>query len=179
MRWDGENMDKLTAASRSSSIPTTCTASARWLHALQDEKFLGFAQSMIGPDVVLHHTKLFQKPPRHGAPFPVHQDWSYFPTQNDSMVAATIFLGVMPTNSPAGCACSRVPQARAPEQLFGLRTFGDPQGVPAGKGHAHQRTPGRRRGRLRRRYRFAATCAGTRFRTLRLAETYAFQDRPA
>jgi ectoine hydroxylase-related dioxygenase (phytanoyl-CoA dioxygenase family) len=33
-----------------------------------------------------------QKPPSSGAPFPVHEDWSYFPTKYDSMIAATLFL---------------------------------------------------------------------------------------
>jgi ectoine hydroxylase-related dioxygenase (phytanoyl-CoA dioxygenase family) len=93
-RWGGENMDALDGG-KSVVIHThnVHRYSALWLHAFQDEKFLGLVQAMIGPDVVLHHSKLFQKPPRDGAPFPVHQDWWYFPTQNDSMVAATIFLG--------------------------------------------------------------------------------------
>jgi phytanoyl-CoA hydroxylase len=93
-RWSGENMDALDGgASVVIHTHNVHRYSALWLRALQDEKFVALAQSMLGPDVVLHHTKLFQKPPREGAPFPVHQDWWYFPTQNDSMVAATIFLG--------------------------------------------------------------------------------------
>ena len=47
---------------------------------------------ILGPDIVLHHTKLFQKSPRERSPFPIHQDWSYFPTEEDSMIAAIIFL---------------------------------------------------------------------------------------
>ena len=49
-------------------------------------------EQILGPDIVLHHTKLFQKPPKEGAPFPMHQDWWYFPTEHDSMIAAIIFL---------------------------------------------------------------------------------------
>jgi phytanoyl-CoA hydroxylase len=90
-RWRGENMDTLDGGA--STIIHTHNVqrySARWLQALQDDRFLAIAQSLLGPDIVLHYTKLFQKPPRSGAPFPVHQDWSYFPTMY--MIAATVFL---------------------------------------------------------------------------------------
>lgn len=92
-RWRGENMDALDGGA--STIIHTHNVqrySARWLRALQDDRFLAIAQSLLGPDIILHHTKLFQKPPSSGAPFPVHQDWSYFPTKHDTMLAATIFL---------------------------------------------------------------------------------------
>jgi phytanoyl-CoA hydroxylase len=92
-RWRGENMDALDGGA--STIIHTHNVqrySARWLQALQDHKFLAIAQALLGPDIILHHTKLFQKPPRSGAPFPTHQDWSYFPTKYDTMIAATVFL---------------------------------------------------------------------------------------
>ena len=66
--------------------------SAVWLRALLDEHFLDACEALLGPDVVLHHTKLFLKPPRTGAPFPLHQDWSYFPTERDSMLAAVVHV---------------------------------------------------------------------------------------
>lgn len=66
--------------------------SAGWLPALLHPKFLAAARAILGPDVVLHHTKLFLKPPATGAPFPMHQDWRYFPTEDDSMIAAVIHL---------------------------------------------------------------------------------------
>ncbi len=66
--------------------------SSSWLRALLDPAFTGLAQRLLGPDVVLHHTKLFHKPPEKGAPFPMHQDWSYFPTIKDSMLAAVIHV---------------------------------------------------------------------------------------
>ena len=92
-RWGGENMDALDGGA--STIIHTHNVqrySARWLQALQDDRFLAIARSLLGPDIVLHHTKLFQKPPSLGAPFPAHQDWSYFPTMHDTMIAATVFL---------------------------------------------------------------------------------------
>jgi ectoine hydroxylase-related dioxygenase (phytanoyl-CoA dioxygenase family) len=66
--------------------------SAAWAKALYHDRFLEIATSILGPDVVLHHSKLFQKPSELGAPFPMHQDWSYFPTVRDSMIAAVIHV---------------------------------------------------------------------------------------
>lgn len=66
--------------------------SAVWARALYNERFLQAANGILGPDVVLHHSKLFQKPSEEGAPFPMHQDWTYFPTVKDSMIAAIIHV---------------------------------------------------------------------------------------
>jgi len=66
--------------------------SAVWLQAIQHPKFLDVAEAILGPDIILHHTKLFQKPPEVGAPFPVHQDWQYFPTVQDTMIAGVIHV---------------------------------------------------------------------------------------
>jgi phytanoyl-CoA hydroxylase len=46
---------------------------------LTDPRFTGVATSIIGPNVQLHHTKMFIKPPENGSPFPMHQDYHYFP----------------------------------------------------------------------------------------------------
>lgn len=66
--------------------------SALWVRALTDPNFVAAATAILGPDVVLHHTKLFLKPPETGSPFPLHQDWRYFPTEHDSMIAAVIHV---------------------------------------------------------------------------------------
>lgn len=66
--------------------------SARWARALFHPRFVKVATDILGPDVVLHHSKLFQKPSEEGAPFPVHQDWTYFPTENDTMIAGIIHV---------------------------------------------------------------------------------------
>ena len=62
------------------------------LEMIQHEKLLNLSESLIGPDIILHHTKLFLKPKQKGSAFPLHQDWSYFPTENNSMIAAVIHL---------------------------------------------------------------------------------------
>jgi len=75
--------------------------SARWAQALFAPRLLDVAAAILGPDVTLHHSKLFQKPPHTGAPFPMHQDWSYFPFKRDSMIAAIIHL--TPATDAMGC----------------------------------------------------------------------------
>jgi ectoine hydroxylase-related dioxygenase (phytanoyl-CoA dioxygenase family) len=66
--------------------------SAAWTRAFVHPKFLRAATDILGPDVILHHSKLFQKPSEKGAPFPMHQDWTYFPSIKDSMLAAVIHV---------------------------------------------------------------------------------------
>ncbi len=66
--------------------------SAKWLEAFQHKRFLDIAEAILGPDIVLHHSKLFQKPAEKGAPFPTHQDWSYFPSVKDSLIAAVVHM---------------------------------------------------------------------------------------
>ena len=74
------------------------------LHMVQNETLLDLAESLIGPDIILHHTKLFCKPPKRGSAFPLHQDWSYFPTQKNSMIAAVVHL----SESTEDMGCFRV-----------------------------------------------------------------------
>ena len=78
--------------------------SARWMAALQDPRLLDVVEAIVGPDIVLHHSKLFQKPAGEGSPFPMHQDWRYFPTRDDSMIAAIVHL----TDATVDMGCVRV-----------------------------------------------------------------------
>ncbi len=57
---------------------------------ISDPRFTAPLQSLIGENVQLHHTKMFIKPPEHGSPFPMHQDYPYFPHTGMSMMAAVI-----------------------------------------------------------------------------------------
>jgi len=92
-RWQGEQMQEASIAD-TEVIHThnVQSYSAIWARALFQPRFLDMASAILGPDVVLHHTKLFQKPPEKGAPFPIHQDWTYFPTERDSMIAGIIHV---------------------------------------------------------------------------------------
>jgi ectoine hydroxylase-related dioxygenase (phytanoyl-CoA dioxygenase family) len=91
--WGGPEMERLDA--RQLVVLHTHNVqqySAAWSRSLFHPGFLAGAQAILGPDVVMHHTKLFQKPPEVGAPFPMHQDWEYFPTIKHSMIAGIIHV---------------------------------------------------------------------------------------
>lgn len=75
--------------------------SAAFARLLVDERLAGAASSIIGPNVQLHHTKMFIKVPEKGAPFPLHQDAPYFPHQNHSMIAAIVHFDEAPLEK--GC----------------------------------------------------------------------------
>jgi ectoine hydroxylase-related dioxygenase (phytanoyl-CoA dioxygenase family) len=93
VRWSGAAIDKIGA--KDSVVVHTHNVqkySAVWLRALLQPRFLEITNAILGQDVVLHHTKLFQKPAEKGAPFPMHQDWSYFPSLLDTMMAGVIHV---------------------------------------------------------------------------------------
>ncbi len=77
---------------------------AAFARMIVDPRLTAVAQSIIGPNVQLHHTKMFIKPPERGAPFPMHQDYPYFPFKNDSMIAAIIHFD----DAPLEKGCVRV-----------------------------------------------------------------------
>ena len=78
--------------------------SAEMMTMIQNKKLLDAVEELIGPDIILHHTKLFLKPPGNGSAFPLHQDWSYFPTEKNSMIAAVIHL----SESDEEMGCMRI-----------------------------------------------------------------------
>ncbi len=91
--WDGGETDKI---ARSGDVilhtHNVQKYSRTWLNAFLNERFLDVVAEILGNDIVLHHSKLFQKPPENGSPFPMHQDWPYFPTVQDSMIAGIIHV---------------------------------------------------------------------------------------
>src|SRR5262245_61775224 len=72
-RWGGPVMDKIGGDTVVLHTHSVQQYSATWLRALTQIRFLDVAEQIIGHDIILHHTKLFQKPPEKGAPFPMHQ----------------------------------------------------------------------------------------------------------
>jgi len=77
--------------------------SAAFSRLIVDERVASVAQGIIGPNVQLHHTKMFIKPPEKGSPFPLHQDKPFFPHDNDSMIAAIFHFDDAPLEK--GCLC--------------------------------------------------------------------------
>jgi phytanoyl-CoA hydroxylase len=66
--------------------------SGAWARVLTHERFTGALADLLGPNVALHHTKAFIKPPERGSAFPMHQDYHYFPHTLGTMMAAIIHL---------------------------------------------------------------------------------------
>lgn len=91
--WDGGETDKISRAGDMILHTHNVQKYSRtWLNAFLNERFLDVVEAIIGPDIVLHHSKLFQKPSENGSPFPMHQDWPYFPTVHDSMIAGIVHV---------------------------------------------------------------------------------------
>ena len=91
-RWGGE-VSKKTDVENSEVLHTHNVQSFSSIMLIWFKiKPFKLAESFIGPDIILHHTKLFLKPPLIGSTFPLHQDWSYFPTQKNTMIAAVVHI---------------------------------------------------------------------------------------
>src|SRR5579859_8254526 len=90
-------------ATRVDSIHNVQNHSAWFTRMLVDPRLVDRAAELIGPNVQLHHTKLHNKPPSVGSPFPMHQDYPYFPHAGDSMIAATVHVDDATVDN--GCLC--------------------------------------------------------------------------
>lgn len=78
---------------------------AAFSHLLVDERLAGTASEIMGtPNVQLHHNKMFIKPPEKGSPFPMHQDYPFFPHALHSMIAAVFHFD----DAPLEKGCIRV-----------------------------------------------------------------------
>ena len=77
---------------------------AAFTRLLTDPRLMAPATKIVGPNVQLHHTKMFIKPPEKGSPFPMHQDAPFFPHANHSMIAAIVHFD----DAPLEKGCVRV-----------------------------------------------------------------------
>lgn len=67
--------------------------SAEFTKVITNQKLLDAVEDILGTeDILLHHTKAHIKPPEKGAPFPMHQDYPYFPFKNHTMIAVFLHL---------------------------------------------------------------------------------------
>jgi phytanoyl-CoA hydroxylase len=74
---------------------------AAFTRAVAHPRMVDVLTQILGPNVQLHHTKMLVKPPEKGAPFPMHQDYPYFPHQRHSVLAASVHLD--DTDEENGC----------------------------------------------------------------------------
>ena len=78
-------------------------SSAAFTRLMLDPRFITVCTAIIGPNVQLHHNKIFIKPPEKGSPFPMHQDYPYFPHRDHSMISAIFHFDDTPVEK--GCLC--------------------------------------------------------------------------
>ena len=75
--------------------------SAAWGRIIFHEGLVGCLQTLIGPAVQWHHTILHGKPPELGTPFPMHQDYPFYPHDGPDFVDCLVHLDDTPLDS--GC----------------------------------------------------------------------------
>jgi phytanoyl-CoA hydroxylase len=93
--WKGDFIDDAARAKQKvSGIHDMQFHSAVFARLIMYAPLLDAIEGLIGPNIHLHHTKLFVKPPREGGSFPLHQDYPYFPHAKNTMLAAIIHLDV-------------------------------------------------------------------------------------
>lgn len=90
--WAGDWKDALGMKTEILHTHDVQAYSAVWARVLVHDRFTGALADLLGPNVALHHTKAFIKPPEKGSAFPMHQDYHYFPHTLGTMMAAIIHL---------------------------------------------------------------------------------------
>ncbi len=92
-RWGGTASDQVNGSGRIvTHTHNVQMYDALWATLWYEPRFLDLCEAFLGPDLALHHTKLFQKPAERGAAFPMHQDWGYFPVEGDRCLAAIVHV---------------------------------------------------------------------------------------
>lgn len=100
--WGAAAEVAMGAATRLQHLHDAQFYAAAFSRLLVDERFTSVAAAVLGtPNVQLHHTKLFVKPPENGSPFPLHQDHPFFPHTHHRVGAAIFHLDDAPEQK--GC----------------------------------------------------------------------------
>jgi phytanoyl-CoA hydroxylase len=77
------------------------TYSATWSRILFHTGIVGALQHLIGRNIQWHHTVLHAKPPEKGTPFPMHQDFPFYPHDGPDFVDCLVHLDETPLESGA------------------------------------------------------------------------------
>ena len=75
--------------------------SAVWGRVIFHERLLACITDLIGDSVQWHHTVLHAKPPERGTPFPMHQDFPFYPHDGADFVDCLLHLDDAPLESGA------------------------------------------------------------------------------
>jgi hypothetical protein len=63
-----------------------------WMKAVVRQELCQAMSQLLDGPVELHHSTLHVKPPETGHPFPMHQDWAFYPHQDGRFVDAIVHL---------------------------------------------------------------------------------------
>lgn len=66
--------------------------SPAWARAIGHPRLVALLVELLGPLVEFHHSTLHVKPPQTGHPFPMHQDFPFYPHVDDRYVAVLVHL---------------------------------------------------------------------------------------
>ena len=69
-----------------------CSHYAPFRELAEAPKLLDVVESLLGPNLLLHYSKINMKPPSIGSVVEWHQDISYYPLSNSSSLAVLIYL---------------------------------------------------------------------------------------
>ena len=75
--------------------------SAVWARVIHHEGLVGSVRELVGDSVQWHHTVLHAKPPERGTPFPMHQDYPFYPHDGPDFVDCLLHLDNAPLESGA------------------------------------------------------------------------------
>ncbi len=75
--------------------------SAAWGRVIFHERLTGAVQDLVDGAIQWHHTVLHAKPPELGTPFPMHQDFPFYPHDGPDFVDCLLHLDDTPPES--GC----------------------------------------------------------------------------
>ena len=75
--------------------------SATWGRVIFHPRLVACVEALVGPGVQWHHTVLHAKPPELGTPFPMHQDYPFYPHDGLDFVDCLVHLDETPVES--GC----------------------------------------------------------------------------
>jgi phytanoyl-CoA hydroxylase len=66
--------------------------SAAWSRAIRNERLGAVLTALLGDDVEFHHTTMHVKPSESGQPFPMHQDWPFYPHADNRYIDVLVHL---------------------------------------------------------------------------------------
>jgi phytanoyl-CoA hydroxylase len=91
--WREAYLDaELAASIKLSALHDLQLYSAAWARAVVNPRLADVLSGLLGGEVEFHHTTMHVKPPERGAPFPMHQDYLFYPHADARYVDVLLHL---------------------------------------------------------------------------------------